>query len=160
MGSRQATTKRPSCAAGAQHRRVGAATLSADEEDGARGDRTALIRPYCRTFSDVLDRGVVAGVSWSVQRPAARAPGTSQNLEWRHVPIQPAPVSCRTVAMNLRIGPVRSGTRKETAGTEFARGCSRMRGKLASRKGFRASGQRLFDSRRLHFYQYLQELVA
>jgi hypothetical protein len=52
--------------------------------------------------------------------------------------------------MNPRIPVVWGGTREEAAGSKCINGCSRMQGKFASRKGFRASGLRLFDSRRLH----------
>jgi hypothetical protein len=61
-----------------------------------------------------------------------------------------ARVCRRGIAMNLRIPPGPGGTRKEAAGSRFINRCSRMRGKFASRKGFRVSGPRLFDSRRLH----------
>ena len=59
---------------------------------------------------------------------------------------------CHVVAMNRRIGAVRVGTTEKTAGSSFLCHCSRMRSKSASRKGFRASGLRLFDSRRLHSF--------
>jgi len=67
--------------------------------------------------------------------------GTSQSRQ--------APV-CHTVAMNPRIPVVWGGTREEAAGSKYINFCSWMQGNFASRKGFRASGLRLFDSRRLH----------
>jgi hypothetical protein len=52
--------------------------------------------------------------------------------------------------MNRWTRTVWSGTREETAGLSLACRCGWMRGKIASRKEFCASGLRLFDSRRLH----------
>jgi hypothetical protein len=56
---------------------------------------------------------------------------------------------CRPVAMKQWTGAAQDGTTTETAGPNFLCRCSRMRGKFSSRKGFRAPGLRLFDSRRL-----------
>jgi len=61
-----------------------------------------------------------------------------------------ADTRCRIVAISRRIGAGLGGTRWGAAGSNFMNRCSQMRGKSAPRKGFRASGLRLFDSRRLH----------
>jgi len=51
--------------------------------------------------------------------------------------------------------PGRDGTTDETAGSNPLSDGSWMRGKFASRKWFRVSGPRLFDSRRLHQFSRL-----